>query len=155
MAEAADIQNPEDLELTITRTFNAPRALVFKMWTASEHLAHWFCPPGFTLESVIADFQPGGAWHSHMRSPDGNDYKMGGTYRDITPDQQIVMTHNWFEGHEGPKIETLVTVDFADKEGKTALIFHQSALSSAAVRDSHKEGWTKFLGRLAEHLQQS
>lgn len=153
MADAAEIQNPSDLELTITRTFNAPRALVFKMWTAAEHLTHWFCPPGFTLESVTADFEPGGAWHSHMRSPDGNDYKMGGTFQQILADEKIVMAHNWLQGHDGPKIETVVTVSFADDGDDTALTFHQSAVSSVAVRDSHMGGWNKFLDRLTQHLE--
>ena len=153
MTQTATLHDAETFDLTITREINAPRALVFKMWTASEHLAHWFCPPGFTLESVTADFQLGGAWQSHMRSPDGNDYKMGGTYRGIKPDESIVMTHNWLQGHDGPLIETLITVSFADQGEGTSLTFHQAALSSAAFRESHKGGWNKFLDRLASALE--
>lgn len=153
MAEAADVKDVETFELTLTRDINAPRALVFKMWSASEHLANWFCPPGFSLASITTDFQPGGTWQSHMVSPDGNDYKMGGTYRDIKTDESIVMTHNWLEGHDGPLLETLVTVSFADNDTGTALTFHQTGLSSEAVRDSHMGGWTKFLDNLESALE--
>ena len=151
--QAASLQNPEDLELTITRTFDAPRTLVFKMWTAAEHLSQWFCPPEFTLASITADFQPGGAWHLHMTSPDDSSYKMGGVYRGIVANEQIVMTQKWLEGTDDPDIETVITVDFADHGEKTELTFHQAVLESKASRDSRGGGWTKFLDNLESQLE--
>ena len=153
MADAAELQNPSDLELTITRTINAPRALVFKMWTAPEHLTHWFCPPDFTLESITVDFKPGGAWHLHMSSPDGNSYKMGGAYRGIVADEPIVMTQKWLGGTNDPDVETLITVDFADQDQKTALTFHHAVFESKSSRDSHMGGWNKFLDHLERALE--
>lgn len=152
MTEATDIQNPEDLELTITRTLDAPRALVFKMWTAPEHLTHWFCPPEFTVDSITVDFQPGGTWHLHMIAPDGKSYKMGGTYQGIVADEKIVMTQKWLGGTDDPDVETMITVDFADQGAKTDLTFHHAVFESKSSRDSHKGGWTKFIDHLETAL---
>ena len=55
-AEAA-----EQRVLVITRIFDAPPRLVFKVWTEPEHLVHWWGPKGFTLPTCTMDFRPGGA----------------------------------------------------------------------------------------------
>lgn len=53
-----------EFEFVITRVFDAPRDLVFKMWTSAEHLEHWFGPKGSTLHKAKldvrreADFSP-------------------------------------------------------------------------------------------------
>jgi uncharacterized protein YndB with AHSA1/START domain len=52
----------EESELQITRVFDAPRQLVFKLWTEPEHLARWWGPRGFTTISSRIDVRPGGLW---------------------------------------------------------------------------------------------
>ena len=58
-------------EVTITRVFDAPRALVFKAWTQPEHLSRWWGPHGFTVQVCEMDLRVGGGWHIRMRSPQG------------------------------------------------------------------------------------
>ena len=53
-------------EIVTTRVFNAPRELVFSMWTAAEHLAAWWGPHGFTNPKCEADPRPGGKLLIHM-----------------------------------------------------------------------------------------
>jgi uncharacterized protein YndB with AHSA1/START domain len=62
-------------ELTIRRSFDAPRALVFRVWTEPQHLAQWSCPRGFTMTENSGDLRVGGAFSACMRSPEGSDHR--------------------------------------------------------------------------------
>src|ERR1700732_1818706 len=82
-------------ELTIRRTFDAPRALVFKAWTEPQHLARWSCPRGFTFTENSGDLRVGGTFAARMRSPQGSDHRLRGVYRELVPPQRLVFTHAW------------------------------------------------------------
>ena len=70
MGAAANlVTEPADRVLNITRVFDAPRSLVFKAWTESEHMARWWGPRGFTSTVLKNDPRPGGAYRIHMRGP--------------------------------------------------------------------------------------
>lgn len=60
---------PDDLELVVTRIFDAPRELVFDALTDPQHLMKWWGPHGCTVISCKADPRAGGAWCISMRSP--------------------------------------------------------------------------------------
>ncbi|MDX1438039.1 MAG: SRPBCC domain-containing protein, partial [Anaerolineales bacterium] len=62
---------PSDREILITRTFEAPRDLLWQMYTRAEHLVHWWGPEGWTLPVCEVDFRPGGTWFYCMEGPDG------------------------------------------------------------------------------------
>jgi len=140
-------------ELSIRRSFDAPRALVFKVWTDGEHLKRWCCPKGFTIPFSEGDIRPGGAYRSCMRSPEGEDFWLHGVYQEIVPDERISFTHAW-ENEDGSKQhETLVTITLADTDaGGTRLTLHQSFFPSEASRDGHESGWNETLDSLEEHL---
>lgn len=139
-------------ELTITRVFDAPRSLVFKVWTDPEHLSRWCGPHGFTTPFGEMDFRPGGAYRTCLRSPEGKDYWLQGVYREIVEPERLVFTHAWEDEDGKPKHETLVKVTFAEHDGKTKLTFHQAVFESVEGRDSHLEGWSECLDRLNEYL---
>jgi uncharacterized protein YndB with AHSA1/START domain len=148
-AEAAS-----DRELTITRVFDAPRSLVFKVWTDPEHLARWFGPRDWATPSVQADIRPGGAYRIGIRSPKGDDHRMTGVYREIVAPERIVFTFAWEDAAGKPGHETLVTVTFAEQDGKTALTFHQAIFETVSARDDHNKGWVSVLDRLETYLAQ-
>lgn len=139
-------------ELVITRVLDAPRSLVFKLWTRPEHLARWWGPQGFTTISCEMDVRPGGAWVRCMRSPEGTLYTKRGIYREIVPPERLVFTYvnEDADGRLGP--ETLVTVTFEEHGAKTRLTLHQSGFESVSERDAHAGGWTSCLERFAEYL---
>jgi uncharacterized protein YndB with AHSA1/START domain len=139
-------------ELTITRVFDAPRRLVFKLWTDPKHLARWFGPRDYPATSVAMDVRPGGRWRHCLRSPDtGNELWLGGVYREITPPERLVFSFAWEEeGERG--LETLVTVTFTEQDGKTTMIFRQAPFQSDQERDGHSYGWNSTFDRLADHL---
>ena len=77
---------------------------------------------------------------------------MRGVYREIVEPDRIVFTFAWEDEKGDPGHETLVTVTFAEHDGKTKLTFHQAVFESIAVRDSHREGWSECFDRLEAHL---
>ena len=79
-------------EVTITRVFDAPRELVFSMWTDAKHLAAWWGPHGFDNPKCEADPRPGGKLLIHMRAPDGGVHPMGGVFHEVTPHERIVFS---------------------------------------------------------------
>jgi uncharacterized protein YndB with AHSA1/START domain len=139
-------------ELVITRIFDAPRPLVFKMWTEPENLVHWWGPRGFTTLSGRLDVRPGGAWSRSMQTPNGSVIRKHGVYREIVAPERLVLTYITDDAAGNPGPETLVTVAFADLGGKTRLTLHQTGFQSVAAHDDHRRGWTGALERFAGYL---
>ena len=140
-------------ELRIERVFNAPRELVFKAWTDPEHIRKWFGPRHHPAIHLSADIRPGGRWRSCLRSPEtGNELWVGGVYREIVPPERLVFTFAWEEeGERG--LETVVSITFAERNGKTHMTFRQIPFQSDGERDGHREGWTSTFDRLDDYFQ--
>lgn len=138
--------------LEISRFFDAPRNLMFKVWTSPEHLARWWGPKDFSAASVSMDFRPGGEYRHAIRSAEGTEYWMRGVYKEIVEPARIVFTFAWEEDGAQPTAETLVTVTFEERGGKTLLTFRQEPFDSVQQRDSHAEGWGECLDRLLAYL---
>ncbi len=143
---------PADRVLSITRTFAAPRELVFKVWTQPEHLVRWWGPEGFTTPSCRMDVRPGGDYRTVIRSAEGREHRMCGTFREVVPPERLVMTFAWEDEQGELGHETLVTVTFEDVAGQTRLIFEQGVFETVEARDAHRSGWTAFLERLVAYL---
>jgi len=60
-----------DAPFVLTRSFDAPRDLLWKVWTQSEHLGKWFSPKGFKILAAKMDFRVGGTYHYGLETPDG------------------------------------------------------------------------------------
>lgn len=140
-------------ELTIKRVFDAPRELVYACWTQEEHMQKWFFPKDFTVPATQSDIRPGGSYRSCLRAPDGTDYWVGGTYKELLPPERIVFTHAWQDGAGNAEHETVVTITLKDLgDGRTQLTFHQAFFLSEASRDGHKTGWVESLDNLEAYL---
>ncbi|MBI2756896.1 MAG: SRPBCC domain-containing protein, partial [Chloroflexi bacterium] len=84
MAEhSSEVTVLSDREISITRTFEAPRELVFRAWTEPERLMRWWGPKVFTTPYCTVDLRPGGVWHYCFRSPDGQDSWGRAVYREV------------------------------------------------------------------------
>jgi uncharacterized protein YndB with AHSA1/START domain len=142
-------------EFAFTRVFDAPRDLVFKAWTDSEHLAQWFGPHGYTISVFEADPSPGGTIRFDMREPDGTIYSVKGIYREIVESKKLVFTEAVSE--RGKLVfELLNTVTFTERNGKTTLKVTSRALKAPAAMaqfvDGMETGWIETLDRLETHL---
>lgn len=150
-------------ELTITRVLDAPRDLVFRVWTRPEHLVRWWGPSGFTLPQCKMDLRPGGAFHYIMRSGDegcattgeaaGTDHRLRGIFREIKPPERLVFTWAWEDENGQLGHETLVTVTMVEQGAKTKLTLHQAVFESVTARDAHNTGWTSSIERLAAYVE--
>ena len=140
-------------EFTIQRLFDAPRELVFHAWTQPEHLAHWYGPVGTTtpLSTISMDVRPGGTWQACMVDDEnGEEYPSGGEFREVVEPERLVFT--W--GEPGGDGIGLVTVTFADLDGKTAMTFHLSGLpDDAELFGNVNSGWSSAFDRLTTHLE--
>jgi uncharacterized protein YndB with AHSA1/START domain len=139
-------------ELVITRTFNAPRELVFKAWTDPRRAMNWWGPWDYPATHLEMNVRPGGVWRGCLRSNEtGKELWQGGVFREIKVPGRIVFTFAWEEeGERG--LETLVTVTFTEQDGKTLMIFRQSPFQSVKERDGHQGGWTSTFDRLDAYL---
>ncbi len=79
-------------DVIITRLFNAPRPLVYTVWTDPKHVKQWWGPKVFTTPVVEMDVRPGGAYRFVMRSPEGDEYPMKGVYLEVVKNEKIVCT---------------------------------------------------------------
>ncbi len=147
-------------ELVITRTFDAPRALVWLAWTDPEHVKQWWGPQGFHNETCKADLRVGGNFRLEMRAPDGNVYPCVGTFREIVEPERIVYEGEATEGHPcgaGIPPRATVTVRFAEQDGKTHLTLHTRFASAerkqAAADARFVISWQEALDRLADSLR--
>jgi uncharacterized protein YndB with AHSA1/START domain len=152
MVQPAGETGAPDRELVLTRVLDAPRRLVFRVWTQPEHLVRWWGPRDFTTPSCQMEVRSGGAYRICIRSREGTAYWMRGVYREVVEPERLVFTFAWEDEGGAPGHETLVTVTFAEADGKTRLTFRQAVFETVADRDSHQEGWSECLDRLAAYL---
>ncbi len=151
----------------ISRTIDAPRELVFKMWTDPAHLSNWWGPHCFKSRCEL-DVRVGGKYRITMVDPDGVEFPMHGVYREITPPERIVMTivvddhpKEWFEAiyanisDKNAKLhEQLLTVVFEEVDGKTNVAvqarFENVAERDAFVKVGMTEGWSQQFEKLSD-----
>lgn len=121
---------PSDLEIDLSRVFDAPRRLVFEAFTKPEHVQRgWACIDGYFLRVCEIDLCPGGTWRFVMRGPECKEYRFHSVYLEITAPERIVHTET-FDDYP----ESLVTVTFVERDGKTTLT-STSSYPSKDVRD--------------------
>ena len=139
-------------ELVITRVFAAPRRRVFEAWVDPVDAARWWGPQGFTTIACEMDVRPGGAWLRRLRSPTGAEVSLTGIYREIVAPERLVFTMAIDDPESGRHPETVVTVTFAERDGKTELTLRETGFRTVETRDSHVNGWAGCLERFADHL---
>jgi uncharacterized protein YndB with AHSA1/START domain len=144
---------PSDRELVATRTFDAPRHLLWKAWTSPAHVPRWMTgPDGWTMPVCEIDLRPGGTWHFVWRDADGRDMPMRGTYRETVAPERLVTTEAW--GGDWP--ETLNTLVLTEQDGRTlttcTVRYPSRDAREAARATGMTDGWSRSYDRLAAHL---
>jgi uncharacterized protein YndB with AHSA1/START domain len=150
-----------DREITMTRRFAAPAAMVFEAWTNPALLRRWLLgPPGWTMPVCEVDFRVGGAYRYEWRNEQGQTMGVGGVYREIEPPHRFVATERfdeaWYPG------ESLITITFAEKDGETEMtttMRYESTAARDGVLKSPMEGGVKQsydrLAAIVEKVQAS
>lgn len=138
--------------LKITRTFDAARSRVFDAWTNPKSDTGWWGPKNFTLLFDEKDLKAGGSWRMGM-SRKGEKHISRGVYYDISKPERLVMTHAWEDAAGKLSPETIITINLAERNGKTEMSFEQTGFEDAAMRDGHREGWTEAFDALTAALE--
>lgn len=146
-----------DRTLTITRTYDAPRDLVFRAWTDPAQLGAFWGPHGTTLPFCEMDLKPGGTFRTVMRMADGTEYPTAGVFLEVAANERLVFTDAYTAGWvptDKPFFTCVLT--FEDRDGKT-LLTGQARHWTDASRDEHErmgfhDGWGQMLERLGQHL---
>jgi uncharacterized protein YndB with AHSA1/START domain len=142
-----------DLEILITRTFDAPRANVFEAWTKAEHVRRWWDPTGLPLPICEIDLRQNGEFR--WVNDDGPEFTFAGVYHEIIAPERLVFTVRTLP----IKSEPVVTLNFIDRSGRT-LLEMRIVLESIEDRDALLEmridaGTAQTLENLAEYLIES
>ena len=140
-----------DDELLITREFDAPASVLFALWSKPEHMKRWMGPATFTCPEAEIDFRIGGAFRAMIKSAELGENWFGGTYREIEQDRRLVFTFAWENDGPSAGVETLVTITFQERGGKTVQTFHQRPFLNVERRNSHVHGWTSAFDKLESY----
>jgi uncharacterized protein YndB with AHSA1/START domain len=145
---------PTDQEVVITRTLDAPRRIVFDVWTNPTHVRHWLTgPEGWTMPVCEMDVRPGGSWRYVYRKSDGNEMTLQGSYREVVPNERLVATESW--GPQWP--ETVNTVVFAESGAQTTVTitarYPSKEARDAALQTGMKQGMDQGFAKLDQLLE--
>jgi uncharacterized protein YndB with AHSA1/START domain len=156
MAHRLNVTTPNDLEIVMTRDFDAPRQLVWDAMTRPELVRRWmFTPPGWTWAVCEMDVRVGGKFRWAWNGPEGTiALTIWGEHREVNPPSRIVHTERMEMGPAtgdcGPAAadtqawELLATLELTEEHGSTrltmTLLFPSKAARDAAVASGMEHG---------------
>lgn len=153
----------------LTRTFDAPRDLVWRTWTEREHLMRWFGPKGFSMPTASLELREGGHFLYCLHSGDGMELWGKWVFREVVAPERLVLVQSFSDAQGGvtrhpmnpswPR-QTLSVTTFAEHGGRTAMTLHWSPLDATeeeqrtfdAGHASMQQGWGGTLDRLTDYL---
>jgi uncharacterized protein YndB with AHSA1/START domain len=166
MIEKAQVSLPTDSEVKVTRSFKAPRALVFRAFTEPDLVRRWMLgPPGWSMPVCEMDVRVGGQYRWRWRSDkDSSEFGFRGTFREVQPTSRLVHTEGYDPGTVGgeyPGNDAIVTVTFTEESGVTTVTtlidFGSKEARDAAVSTGMTGGMEQsyqLLDRLLEERTQ-
>jgi uncharacterized protein YndB with AHSA1/START domain len=168
------VTTPSDLEIVMTRTFNAPRQLIWEAMTRPELMQRWmFTPPQWSWSRCEMDLRVGGKFHWEWAGPDGRHaMTISGVHKEVTPPARIIHTERMEMGPGagpcgsecgeggaeggGDPWELLATIDLTESAGRTHLTmtlrFPSKQARDAALASGMEQGVAIGYDRLAAML---
>jgi len=161
MSENIVMAPPGERWFSISRSFAAPRRLVYKCYTEPQHMVHFWGPRGSTLELCTIDLKVGGLWRIGWRFPNGDGWSYASVYIDIVADQRIHYRDapdDWAGGLDGlPPPELFSTIMLSDAGTGTRVLVTVVCASAEARDTAVQRGFAGMVGvgndRLTDYLQ--
>ncbi|MEV4062217.1 SRPBCC family protein [Nonomuraea dietziae] len=154
MTAELTVATPSERAIVMTRSFAAPRHLVFAAWTRPELIRRWYGARGWDIVEARIDLRVGGAWRFVWNGPDGAVMASGGVYRDIVTPSLLSYTES-FDDHWYPG-EALVSHDFTEQDGTTTLttthLFASKRVRDLVIASPMERGVREGYERLDEIL---
>jgi uncharacterized protein YndB with AHSA1/START domain len=141
-------------QFTITRTFDAPRNLIWKAWTDPNEVQHWWHPRGVSTprEKVSLDVRAGGSYSYLMvNDANGEEYPTAGTYLEVVEPERLVFT--WGSPDDPAETQPVITVTLTDRGEQTEMVFTLVGLDGKPGDGFVYDGWASAFEVLDEHLE--
>ncbi|HEY2068457.1 MAG TPA: SRPBCC domain-containing protein [Rhizomicrobium sp.] len=146
---------PRERTIDLTRTFDAPRALVWKVWTDPKHIANWWGPHGFTNPVCEWEAKKGGKILIHMKGM-GMEHPMTGEFLEVVPIERLVFTAVARAVDNSPLLEAHTVVTFSEQGGRTIVNVKQTGTAIAEIAPQMlagmEMGWSQSLEKLATEI---
>ncbi len=151
---ALTLTTPSDREVVVTRSFDAPRELVWKAYTKPEHITQWMLgPPGWTMPVCELELRPGAPYRFAWRKDDGGEMEITGVVKEVQPPERLVITESW--GGDWPY--ALNTIEFSEEDGRTTLsttiVYPTKDARDAALGTGMTDGMSVSYDHLEELLR--
>src|SRR3954469_25516758 len=163
------VKAPAPKPFLISRTFRAPRELLWKAWSERARLMEWFGPEDFKMPAAKMDFRPGGSFHYCLEAPNGHEMWGKFTYREIVPPEKIVLVNSFSDEAGGITrhpmsatwpLEMLSTFTLTEENGRTTAKIEWAPLNPTeeehktfdGAHDGMKQGWSGTFDQLAAYL---
>ncbi len=157
----ATVTLPTDLQILITREFDAPKHLVYRAWTTPELIKQWWSGTQGVTTIAEVDLRVGGRWRYVHQDNDGFEVAFHGEFHEIVPAERIVSTEIYegasqpVEGDTYPPGEeqgTINTVTFEEVDGRTRLSMLvecpsrdvRDAIMESGMEIGMQEAWVKL-----------
>jgi uncharacterized protein YndB with AHSA1/START domain len=139
-AGKSEVSLPSDREVLVSRSFRAPRALVYRAYTEPDLVQRWMLgPPGWTMPVCEMDVRPGGKYRWRWRSEeDGKEFGFHGEFREVEAPARIVSTQFYDAGDVGGTMGegALITVTFDEHGDGTSTLNTVMDFGSKESRDA-------------------
>lgn len=142
-------------EIEVTRLLNAPRELVFEVWTSPKHVDKWWGPNGFTNTTYKIDVRPGGEWVYVMHGPDGRTYDNRIRFVEVIRPEKLVYLHDSGINNDPREFQSVITFEAVGTQTKVTLksLFKTKEARDFVVREfGALEGAIQHLNKLANYL---
>ena len=150
------VTTPSDCEVQVTRTFDAPRKLVFDALTKPELVKRWLLgPSGWSMPICEIDLRVGGAYRYQWRfDASGNEMGMRGVFKEIVAPDKLVATEKFDEAwYAGEALDTTVLVEKDRRTTMTLTVLYESKEArDTATQSGMEEGMAMGYNRLEELL---
>jgi uncharacterized protein YndB with AHSA1/START domain len=153
------IVNTDKREIVITRIFDAPRALVYQVFTEAQYVPQWWAPGSVTTRVDTFDVRPGGRWRVVQRDAEGKEYVFSGVYQEVVPPERLVYTFEFEDMPGHIVVETVILEAQGDAQTlMTVSDVYQSVedlegMLGTGMEEGAIESYDR-LSRLLEALQQ-
>lgn len=154
MADTEFVIEPGRQDIVITRTFDAPREVVYKALTDPDLIPRWWGPRRYETLVDRAEVRPGGRWRYRNRDADGSEFAFKGVYHDLVAPERIVQTFE-FEGMPGHVSLESLTLEAVDGRTRytTVAVFQSVEDRDGMAQSGMQDGASETLDRLAEVIE--
>ena len=156
--KSAEKPLPPDLPpVRVSRTFHAPREVVFAAWTSADHVGRWFAPTGYTIPQAKVEARVGGPFEVLMRAPDGVEHWARGTFVAIARNEKLALDLTVTDAKGRALFRAFTEARFADALGGTALDVTQTYTvidpEAAWMAEGAPQGWAQTLDNLSAEVR--